>query len=87
MARSAVCCCCRNCSVVANAALFPLVHSIHSHLALGLFHGKYFSMAVFAGECAGMKFMAECDRSHAIDLIHKLFVKTFSHIMTPGTLA
>ena len=73
---------------MASSTLFTLVHRIHSHFALSFFHGKYFRMALFAGECAGMKSMAECDRSHAVyDLIYKLFVKTPGSIMAPGTLA
>ena len=31
--------------------------------------------------------MAERDRSHAVDLIHKLFVETLGCIVAPGTLA
>ena len=87
MAFAAVCYRCRNCSVMANSALFTLVHRLHSHLALSLFHRKYFRMALFAGECAGVKRMAERDRSHAVDLIHKLFVKPLGRIMAPGTFA
>ena len=72
---------------MASSALFTLVHRVHSHFALSFFHGKYFRMALFAGECAGMKSMAECDRSHAVDLIYKLFVKTPGRIVALGTLA
>ncbi len=72
---------------MASSALFTLVHRIHSHFALSFFHGKYFRMALFAGECAGVKHVAERDWSHSVDLIHKLFVKTPGSIMAPGALA
>ncbi len=87
MALAALCYSRRNCSVVASSALFTLVHRIHSHFALRLFQGKYLRMALFAGEQAGVERVAERDRPHAVDLIHKLFVKTPGRIMAPRTLA
>lgn len=87
MAQSALGYSCRGFSIMADAALFALIHGLHGHPALSLFHREDPGMALPALKRACMELMAESYRTHAVRFIDKVFVKTTGCVMTAGAVS